>query len=270
MSRTLRLTLLGTGSSGGVPRVDGDWGACDPAEPRNRRRRCGALVEVIAAGAERPTQVLIDTSPDLREQLLDVGLRACDGILFTHDHADQTHGIDDVRVLAYRMRRQLPAHMDAFTRDSLVPKFRYCFEGDGGYPPIVSEQPLLAPGVMRTLDGPGGQLAVLPLAQTHGRIPSLGFRMGPMAYCNDLHQLPDESLEALHGLDVLVVDALRYSPHPSHANVETALGWIAHVKPKRAVLTNLHIDLDYASLKAALPEGVEPAFDGMVLEAPLP
>jgi len=269
VSRRLRLTLLGTGSSGGVPRIDGDWGACDPGEPKNRRRRCGALVEAVAPGADRPTQVLIDTSPDLREQLLGVGLKACDGILFTHDHADQTHGIDDVRVLAYRMRQRLPAHMDAETRASLVSKFRYCFEGEGGYPAILDLQPDLVAGTARTLDGPGGPVEVLPLRQMHGRIVSLGFRIGTMAYCNDVNDLPDETLAALRGLDVLVLDALRYAPHPSHAHVDTALAWIEHLKPKRAVLTNLHIDLDYATLRGDLPDGVEPAYDGMVLETTL-
>ncbi|MEM7767741.1 MAG: MBL fold metallo-hydrolase [Pseudomonadota bacterium] len=267
---TLSLTLLGTGSSGGVPRIDGDWGACDPAEPKNRRRRCGALLERQKAGADRPTQVLIDTAPDLREQLLDIGLKTCDGVLFTHDHADQTHGIDDVRVLAYRMRQRLAAHMDASTRASLLPKFRYCFEGEGGYPAILDLQPDLVPGTPRTLDGPGGALTVLPLRQQHGRIMSLGFRIGSLAYCNDVNELPDETLDALGGLDTLVIDALRYTPHPSHAHVDSALAWIQHLKPRRAVLTNLHIDLDYETLKRELPAGVEPAYDGMVLSVALP
>ncbi len=269
MSRTLRLTLLGTGSSGGVPRIDGDWGACDPADPRNRRRRCGALLEAVAGGGERPTQVLIDTSPDLREQVLSVGLTACDGILFSHDHADQTHGIDDVRVLAYRMRRRLPAFMDAETRASLLPKFRYCFEGESGYPAILDLQPDLVAGQTRRLEGPGGPMDILPLRQEHGRIVSLGFRIGTMAYCNDVNVLPEETLAALHGLDVLVLDALRYAPHPSHADVDTALGWVAQLRPRRAVLTNLHIDLDYETLRRELPDGVEPGYDGMVLETGL-
>ena len=268
MTGVLNVTLLGTGSSGGVPRVGNDWGACDPAHPRNRRRRCGILVEQNATGADRPTQVLVDTSPDLREQLLSVNLTACDSVLFTHDHADQTHGIDDVRVLAYRMRRQIPAYMDAETRATLFPKFRYVFEGESGYPPILKLQPLLEVGELFEIDGPGGLIAALPLRQLHGRIVSLGYRFGAFAYCNDVHEMPDETLEALSGLDTLVVDALRYAPHPSHAHVDTALAWIEHLRPRRAILTNLHVDLDYETLKRELPGGVEPGYDGMTLTIP--
>ncbi|MEM0986636.1 MAG: MBL fold metallo-hydrolase [Pseudomonadota bacterium] len=266
MNRTLRLTLLGTGSSGGVPRVDGNWGVCDPNNPKNRRRRCGALVELFSPGSERPTQVLIDTAPDLREQVLDVGLTACDGVLFTHDHADQTHGIDDVRVLSYRMRKPLPAHMDAETRATLLPKFRYVFEGESGYPAILDRQADLVPGEIRAIEGPGGVLEALPLRQQHGKIVSLGFRFGPIAYCNDVNALPEETLAELEGVEVLILDALRYTPHPSHADVETALGWVAQVGPRRAVLTNLHVDLDYETLKRELPQGVEPAYDGIAID----
>jgi len=255
--------LLGTGSSGGVPRVGGDWGVCDPSEPKNRRLRCSALVETWSeASPDKVTTVLIDTSPDLREQLLGADVQRLDAILYTHDHADQTHGIDDVRALAIRNRAQVKAYMDAATHATLFPKFRYAFEGKGGYPPIIDLQPLISANEAFSIDGPGGALKCLPLDQEHGRIRSLGFRMGGVAYCNDLNGLPDQSRRQLKGLDLLIIDALRYTPHPSHAHLEQTLEWIADLNPKRAVLTNLHVDFDYQTLKAELPDGVEPAFDG--------
>jgi phosphoribosyl 1,2-cyclic phosphate phosphodiesterase len=220
------------------------------------------------ATPENVTRILIDTSPDLREQLLDAEVQRLDAIVFTHDHADQTHGIDDVRALAIRNRAQITTYLDTPTRETLLPKFRYCFEGQGGYPPILDLQPDIVRDKPFTISGAGGDVTLLPLDQAHGRIRSLGFRMGQLAYCNDLNALPEESLAQLHDLDTLVIDALRYSPHPTHANVEQALEWIAHLKPKRAVLTNLHVDLDYQTLKAELPDAVEPAYDGMILEVP--
>nr|WP_070959420.1 MBL fold metallo-hydrolase [Hyphomonas sp. Mor2] len=262
-ARKLKITLLGTGSSGGVPRVGGDWGACDPSEPKNRRRRCSALVETWSGDeADEKTVVLIDTSPDLREQLLDAEVKRLDAILYTHDHADQTHGIDDVRALAIRNRAQVKAYMDAPTHSTLFPKFQYAFEGKGGYPPIIEVQPLIAPYQPVNIPGQGGALPCLPLEQEHGWIKSLGFRFGDVAYCNDLNDFPDRTLEQLTGLDLLIIDALRYTPHPSHAHLERTLEWIEMLKPAQAVITNLHVDFDYQTLKAELPDGVEPAFDG--------
>ena len=262
-ARRLKFTLLGTGSSGGVPRVGGDWGACDPTEPKNRRLRCSALVE--AWTIEQPdeqTTVLIDTSPDLREQLLQADVKKLDAVVFTHDHADQTHGIDDVRALAIRNRAQITTYMDEPTSQTLVPKFRYAFEGQGGYPAIYDLQPKIAPEQVFSVSGAGGAIEFLPLDQEHGYIRSLGFRIGDMAYCNDLNALPDETMARLQDLDLLVIDALRYTPHPSHAHLDQTLEWIAQLRPKRAVLTNLHVDLDYATLVKDLPAGVEPAYDG--------
>ena len=261
--KQMRFTLLGTGSSGGVPRVGNDWGACDPLEPRNRRRRCSALVDIFEA--ETPsdmTRILIDTSPDMREQLLEADVAHLDAILFTHDHADQTHGIDDVRALAIRRRRQIATYMDAGTRKTLLPKFRYCFEGWGGYPPILDLQPELKSYHAIELTGQGGGVSALPLDQAHGQIRSLGYRFGPLAYCNDVNEIPDETLSRLRGLDILILDALRYTPHPTHAHLEQSLEWIAQLKPKRAVLTNLHVDLDYQTLSNELPSGVEVGYDG--------
>ena len=265
--RRIKLTLLGTGSSGGVPRVGGEWGACDPNEPKNRRRRCSALVETW--DADTPTErtsVLIDTSPDMREQMLDAGVTRLDAVLFTHDHADQTHGIDDVRPLVIRARAQIKAYMDDATHQTLFPKFRYAFEGQGGYPPIFDLQPRLAAYEPLLVNGPGGSLDALPLDQEHGRIRSLGFRFGNVAYCNDVNALPDETFAQLEGLDLLAIDALRYNPHPTHAHLERTLEWLERLQPKRTVLTNMHVDLDYQTLLTELPDGVEPGFDGWVYE----
>ena len=267
-TQQVKFTLLGTGSSGGVPRLGGDWGACDPNEPKNRRMRCSALLETWTDPDAR-TQILIDTSPDMREQLLGADVKRIDAVLFTHDHADQTHGIDDIRALAIRNRAQVDAYMDEATSKTLVPKFRYVFHGENGYPAIYRLQPFISAYKPISVSGRGGAIEVLPLDQAHGYIRSLGFRFGNVAYCNDVNGLPDQTLERLEGLDLLVLDALRYTPHPSHANLEQALAWIAELKPRRAVLTNLHVDLDYATLMHELPDGVEPAFDGWTYEGAL-
>lgn len=262
----LRLTILGCGSSGGVPRVGDGWGACDPDEPRNRRTRCSLLVERFSTGAARPTRVLVDTAPDMRLQLLAAGADRIDGVLFSHDHADQTHGIDDLRTIAYAMRRRVPAWLDEVTARTLMVRFGYCFKGAEGYPGILEAHAMPAPGRILTVDGPGGPISAMPLAQDHGVGPSLGFRFGPAAYNNDVVDLPEASLARLHGLKLWIVDALRYTPHPTHAHVEKSLGWIARLAPERAVLTNLHIDLDYNRLAAETPDHVEPAFDGWFWE----
>jgi phosphoribosyl 1,2-cyclic phosphate phosphodiesterase len=216
----------------------------------------------------RATVVLIDTSPDLRAQLLGAGVKRCDGVLYTHDHADQTHGIDDLRVLCYRMRRRIPAWLDAPTRASLFARFGYIFETPPGshYPAILDAREMPTPGEEVVIEGPGGPIAFTPLAQEHGEIGSLGFRFGPVAYCNDASALPDETLAACEGAELFIVDALRPAPHPSHAHLDLALSWIKRVQPARAVLTNMHIDMDYASLVATLPAGVEPGYDGLTAE----
>ncbi|WP_321489658.1 MBL fold metallo-hydrolase [uncultured Hyphomonas sp.] len=265
MNFKTRCTLLGTGSSGGVPRVGGDWGVCDPEEPKNRRRRCCVLIEKQDAKGER-TSILIDTSPDLREQLLDAGVTSLDALIYTHEHADQVHGIDDIRPLVIRRRAPLPTYMNAATRDILTRRFDYCFEGKGGYPPILDLQPDIIPEVPFTVGGSAGDIQLMPLDMEHGRIRCLGFRVQDFAYCNDVSDLPAASKGLLKGLDTLVIDALRYTDHPTHANVAKALDWVAELKPRRTVLTNMHVDLDYQTLKRELPAHVEPGFDGMVLE----
>lgn len=267
MTGTLEVTVLGCGSSGGVPRADGNWGACDPDEPKNRRRRCSLLLRRLGEGPQ--TTVVVDTSPDFREQAIAAGVQRLDHILLTHDHADQTHGIDDVRAFFLNQRGKIPAHMDAATEASLVRKFGYIFEAEGGYPAICERRRLTA-GTALELDGPSGAIPALPFDVRHGAIRSLGFRFGPVAYIPDVDELPESAFEALAGVDVLIVDALRHTPHPTHAHLERTLEWIDWIKPARAVLTNMHIDMDYKALGESLPARVEPAWDGMVLTLPLP
>jgi phosphoribosyl 1,2-cyclic phosphate phosphodiesterase len=263
---TVTFTILGCGSSMGVPRPALGWGACDPNNPKNRRRRTSLLAE--RRGPAGVTRVLVDTSPDLREQLIDAEVDWLDGVLFTHPHADHTHGIDDLRPLFVKKRRRIDAYLDAPTSRDVVERFRYCFDTPPGsdYPPILTEH-RIEPGRRVAVIGEGGEIEALPVLQQHGEIPSLGFRFGKLAYSCDLSGMSDESVAVLTGLDIWIVDALRYSPHPSHFNVADALAWIARVRPKRAVLTNLHSDLDYEKLRAELPANVEPAYDGLKLSS---
>ncbi len=212
--------------------------------------------------------VLVDTSPDMRDQLLAARVQRLDAVLMTHDHADQSHGMDDLRALVLRAHRRIPVHMDKLTEATLGQRFGYCFEGAGAYPAILEKKVDLAPGQALEISGAGGPMPVLPLDQDHGGGRSLGFRVGNFAYCNDVVRLPDATLAELGGLHTLVVDALRYKPHPTHASVAEALAWIERLKPRQAFLTNLHVDLDYQRLRSELPEGVQPAFDGMELEIP--
>jgi phosphoribosyl 1,2-cyclic phosphate phosphodiesterase len=255
--------ILGCGSSGGVPRIgpEGpDWGACDPHEPRNVRTRCSLLVR--AGGVT----VLIDTSPDMARQLIEARAGRLDAVLYTHDHADQAHGIDDLRMVAINSRARVPVYADSQTLDSLSGRFGYCFKTPAGsaYPPILEARTIPEPPAEFSIPGRAGALLpVTAFAQEHGGIRSLGFRIKGLAYSSDVVGLDEDAFAALAGVDVWIVDALRYKPHPSHAHVEKALAWIARVRPRRAILTNLHVDLDYRSLAAELPPGVEPAYDGM-------
>lgn len=262
MSVTIRqFRILGSGSSGGVPRVGGNWGDCDPAEPKNRRSRCSLLV--TQEGEEGRTAVLIDTSPDLRNQLLDAEIDWIDGVIYTHAHADQAHGIDDLRACAINRFRRVDIHADQETLDVLTTRFDYCFEGKTGYPAILNAH--LVDGPV-TIDGPGGAITATSFEVDHGTCTSYGWRIGDMAYIPDVVAIDDETLAShMAGLDILIIDALRYTPHPTHSHVEQTLGWIAACQPKHAILTNLHVDLDYQKLKSELPDGVEPAYDGLTL-----
>ena len=257
------VTILGCGFSGGVPRPGLGWGRCDPANPKNRRRRCSILVE-RADGEGAATRVLVDTSPDLREQLLDAEVNWLDGVLFTHEHADHTHGIDDLRGLFIGKRRPVDVYADEATWRVLALRFGYCFVTPPGsnYPPIAAQHPI-APGKLITIAGPGGPVTAMPFLQDHGDIASLGFRFGTMAYSSDLIDLPPESVALLAGIELWIVDALWYRPHPSHFHLDLTLEWIDRIKPKRAILTNMHSDLDYEELRAKLPPNVEPAYDGL-------
>lgn len=262
---TLTFTILGCGSSGGVPRPALGWGVCDPNNPKNRRRRCSLLVERVNESGGKTT-LLIDTSPDLREQLLAANVNALDAVLYTHDHADHTHGIDDLRPFFIHRRRRIDAYLDERTSRSLHAKFGYCFASPPGseYPPIVTEHRLTA-GAPVSIEGEGGAITALPLDHQHGDMPALGFRIGDLAYSPDLNGMPDSSIEAMSGLDLWIVDALRHAPHPSHFSLSDALAWIERLKPARAILTNLHADLDYEATAKAVPPHVTVAYDGLTI-----
>jgi phosphoribosyl 1,2-cyclic phosphate phosphodiesterase len=261
---SFEVAILGCSSSGGVPRVGQGWGKCDPRNPKNRRRRCSILV--TAGDAAAYTQILVDTGPDLREQLIDAGVTRLDAILYTHAHADHIHGVDDVRGLVIHNGRRIPAYMDDATSRSFIDKFGYIFATPPGsqYPPLLTEY-RLHHGLGVSIAGPGGALEVTPFRLDHGEMDALGFRIGDFAYTPDLNAIPPESRQFLEGLDLWVIDALRYQRHGTHLSVDEALHYIAEFKPKRAVLTDLHVDLDYDALSAHLPAHVTPAYDGLRL-----
>ena len=263
----LRFTILGCWSSGGVPRLGGHWGDCDPTNPKNRRRRCSLLVERVTG--EGITRVLIDTSPDMREQLLDANVGELNGVVFTHAHADHTHGIDDLRQIVFNMKSRLPVWADMPTQFALRDRFTYVFEQIRGssYPPILDLH--LLDGAV-TVSGAGGDVVLNPFLVNHGSIDALGFRIGGLAYVPDVVAIPDAGWAMLEGLEVWVIDALRRKPHPTHVHLALTLEWIARMAPKRAVLTNMHIDLDYATVEAETPDHITPAYDGMVIEIDAP
>ncbi len=278
MSRdgVVKVTILGSGSSGGVPRFGGadgtgDWGSCDPNEPKNRRLRCSILVQ--RAHAEHgfdhahATSVLVDTSPDMRAQLLAACCSRLDAVLFTHAHADQTHGIDDLRVFAIAQRARVPVFIDDHTAGVLTDRFRYCFESPPGslYPAILDKREMPPYGAEFAIEGPGGALPALAFLQHHGGVDSLGFRFGGVAYSSDVVGLPEESFAALEGVDTWILDALQMTPHKTHAHLDLALEWIERVRPRKAILTNLHVHMDYQTLCDMLPAHVRPAFDGMTV-----
>jgi phosphoribosyl 1,2-cyclic phosphate phosphodiesterase len=259
---SLTFTILGCGSSGGVPRIGGFWGACDPENPKNTRLRCSALIE--KTGPKGTTTVLIDTSPDMRQQLIDAKVSGLDGVVYTHAHADHVHGIDDLRQVVFAMRERVKVWADQDTQNDLIARFGYAFiqpEGSN-YPAILDLHAIRGP---MTIQGAGGPITLEPIKVNHGQIDALGFRIGTLAYIPDVLEIFEDSWPLLMGLDTLVIDALRYEPHPSHAHLALTLDWIKRAKPSTAVLTNMHIDLDYETLQAETEDHIAPAFDGMVI-----
>jgi phosphoribosyl 1,2-cyclic phosphate phosphodiesterase len=250
----MKLTILGCGTSGGVPKMPEYWGACDPSNPKNRRRRASVLIE------NKETALLVDTTPDLREQMLSAKVSHLDGVFYTHDHADHTHGIDDLRGFFQNSRQKIPVFSDMQTIDTLKQRFDYIFKSQNGYPAMCSA---------RTINGPTkvGDVTMIPFEQGHGGGVSLGYRFGDIAYSTDLNALPETAFDVLEGVKVWVVDALRYEAHPTHSHLVQTLEWIERVRPERAILTHMTWDMDYETLLSELPEGVEPAYDGMVISA---
>jgi phosphoribosyl 1,2-cyclic phosphate phosphodiesterase len=255
----MRVTVLGCGTSSGVPVIGCRCAVCRSDDPRNRRRRCAVLVE------QGTTTVLVDTPPELRQQCLDAGVDRLDAILYTHAHADHVNGLDDVRSFNHLMSRAIDAHGQADVLARIQERFGYAFQppdpGRGWWRPALRPVPFEGPFRV-------GELDIRPIEQRHGRRPSFGFRFGPFAYSPDVDGLDDTALAELEGLEVWIVDCLRDRPHPSHAHLERTLGWIERLRPARAILTHMAHDLGYADLAARLPAGVEPAYDGMVLDIP--
>ncbi len=253
---SLRVTILGSGTSSGVPRIGNDWGDCDPQEPKNRRTRASILVE------SETTRLLIDTSPDMRAQLLAADVVDIDAILWTHDHADHSHGLDDIRQLMHHRGGRIPCYGRAPTLRQLTQRFGYAFEGRDGYPPVIDAK-ILPPSVEV------GDIAVTTVDQPHGNIFSVGMRFESngksVAYATDFHIFTRGMAELYKGVDIWVVDALRARPHPTHPHLALTLEAIDRVRPGRAVLTHMDQSMDYATLRATLPAGIEPGYDGMVL-----
>ena len=258
----MRYTILGCGSSGGVPRIGGNWGMCDPNNPKNERLRCSLLVQLI--DGERKTEVLVDSSPDVRAQLLRAGVRTLDGVVYTHAHADHVNGIDDLRMIYINRNSRVPVWADEPTAKELSRRFDYAFKTPTGgeYPPILELNPI--DGLIE-IKGDAGMIALEPFNVEHGSIVCKGYRVGDLAYVPDVSGMPNDAWEHLADLEFWIVDALQRKPHPTHSHLEQTLEWIARVAPKRAILTNMHIDMDYETIAAETPQNVDPAYDGMII-----
>ena len=254
--------ILGCGSSGGVPRIGGHWGDCDPMNRRNRRSRCSLLVRLVDGDAT--TTALVDSSPDLRQQLLDAGVGELDGVVYTHAHADHVNGLDDLRAAFLNRGERVSVWADGPTRKELLARFSYAFVQPEGssYPPILDLRELEGP---LSISGAAGEITFEPIPVEHGSIICNGFRIGRLAYVPDVSGIPPESWDRLCNLDCWILDALRRTPHPSHIHLSKSLEWIGRAKPRRAILTNMHIDLDYDTLIKETPANVEPAYDGLTI-----
>lgn len=266
-----RFTVLGCSSSPGVPRINGDWGACDPANLKNRRTRSSFLIEQIAENGGITT-IVIDTGPDFRAQMIAANVKNIDAVVYSHAHADHLHGMDDLRGFVMGGKSRIPIYADADTLERIRQGFSYCLETPVGsnYPPIAKAHLIRSPEDELTIGGDGGSLTLQPLLQEHGSIHSLGFRIGNIAYCSDVSDFPSPTIEKLQGLDILFLDTLQYKRHPSHLSLEQSLEWIARLAPKHAVLTHMHTPLDYETVLNETPDHVEPAYDQMTFTIELP
>jgi len=256
----IKFTILGCGSSGGVPRLGGAWGACDPSEPKNSRTRCSLLIQRF--DTDGVTSVLVDTSPDMRAQLLAAEVGELDAVVYTHEHADHLHGLDDLRMIVINMRQRLPVFAAPRAQSMILERFNYAFRSPEGspYPPILDMHDL---GSELIVSGAGGNIKIETFDVEHGNIDVRAIRVNDVLYTPDISGIIDAPETNLADLEHWILDSLRYTHHPSHANVEQALEWIDTYKPKQATLTNLHIDLDYKTLDAETPVHVTPAFDGL-------
>ncbi len=253
----MRVTVLGCGGSGGVPMIGGAdgagaWGDCDPAEPRNRRTRSSILVE--SGGAT----ILIDTSPDLRAQLLRARVADVTAVLFTHGHADHVHGIDELRAVKWHRGAEIDAYGTAPTMADLERRFSYVFKGSGFYE--ATARPHIFDGPFKV-----DNVTVQPFEQGHGDEKTIGYRIGNMAYSTDVVSLDEAAFAVLDGIELWIVDCLRMTPHPTHAHFDLTLEWIGRVKPRQSILTHLSTGMDYQTLAALCPPGVEPGYDGMTV-----
>lgn len=255
----MRVTILGSGSAAGCPSVSGGWGKCDPANPKNRRLRPSIFVE------EGPTSILVDTSPDLRMQMLNANIRHLDAVLYTHGHADHIHGIDDLREINRITRRPLPVYGPAETLETLETRFGYAFAG------IPEGKPIFRPWLVANDITPlrrftVGGITIHPFAQDHGYSTTIGYSFGDVVYSTDLVELPEAAREVIRGAKLWIVGALSEEPYATHVHIGKALEWIAELKPHRAVITHMSNALDYETLLARLPVGVTPGFDGLVID----
>ena len=253
----MKVRILGSGTSTGVPRIGNDWGTCDPAEPRNRRTRSSILIE---SAGER---LLVDCGPDMRQQLLDAGTADLAGVIVTHDHADHCHGIDDLRQVAQHIGRPVPLHARPDTLARLGKRFAYAFDGTPLYPAVLDPRPIEA-------DLKLGAATLRFVDQPHGGITSLGIRADEagrsVAYAIDFNDLTDAMATLYQGVDVWICDCLRRTPHPTHAHLDSVIGWASDLKVGQLLLTHLDKSMDYATLCSELPDWAQPAFDGQLLD----